>query len=111
MKGNLHRFAVGVCAQKFNLCSFVRFVCACQEHARTILPHLTALAGNEGADAWIGETMEIFNAATGRQIGEASFADRPGGVVSHVSPPRWTSGPLCEALELVIRLTHQRALP
>lgn len=33
-----------------------------QDHARAILPHLTALAGNEGADAWIRETMNIFNA-------------------------------------------------
>lgn len=34
-----------------------------QDHARTILPHLTVLAGNEGADAWIRETMNIFNAS------------------------------------------------
>lgn len=50
---------------------FVWPVCAYQEHARTILPHLTALAGNEGADAWIGETMEIFDSATSRHMGEA----------------------------------------
>lgn len=41
-----------------------RLVCV-QDHARTILPHLTVLAGNEGADAWIRETMDIFNASLG----------------------------------------------
>ena len=41
-----------------------------QEHARSILPHLTALGGNEGADAWIRETTNIYNACSG----ETSFS-------------------------------------
>ncbi|CAN0384131.1 unnamed protein product, partial [Ectocarpus sp. 12 AP-2014] len=43
------------------------------DHARAILPHLTALAGNEGADAWIRETMGIFNAC----IGDLEARDEP----------------------------------
>lgn len=68
LHANGGRLALGI---SVSVLLFFRLMCARQEHARTILPYLTALAGNEGADAWIGETMEIFNAATSRHMGEA----------------------------------------
>ncbi|CAM9143576.1 unnamed protein product [Scytosiphon promiscuus] len=65
------------------------------EHARAILPHLTALAGNEGADGWIRETMTILSAYSGNGdasddvgIKAANGNDGPKSIAAHERPSR-----------------------